>query len=89
MPGLHELLDFVYRHAEQGGHALPPAMQQTLEAAIRKTWPGQRVYVAPHDSRKDSKRAQTIKQATKCLPTGVVASRYGVSRQYVHRLVKK
>lgn len=89
MATLHELLSLVYRHAEEAGQALPSELQQTIEDEIRSTWPTQRVYVPPINSRKDPSKSTAIRKASKQLPTRVVAERYGVSKSWVHRLVKK
>ena len=90
MPSLRDMLDLVCRLAEQQhGVSIGEQCARDLEVMIRKTWPSERVYIAPPDSRKDPARAAAIRQAAKRLPTGVVAERFGVSKSWVHRTSKK
>lgn len=60
-----------------------------LERQAQARFPGERIYIAPSGRRNDPDRAARIVDLARRLPTGVVAERSGVSRQYVHRLVKK
>lgn len=89
MPTLREILAFCCRVAEQGGHSFSEDLANELERQLRRQYPAERVYIAPADSRKDPARAEAIRQAARRLPTGVVAARYGVSRQAVYKLTKK
>ena len=84
MPSLTEVLDLV---REQTG--LSASAIEGLEQEIRRTWPGERVYLAPANSRKDPRRAEQIRQASRKLPVGIVAQRYQVSRSYVYQVLKK
>lgn len=68
---------------------IPAEDLQRCELEIRKRWPGERVYISPADSRKDPSRTEAIRQSAKRLPVGVVAQKFGVSRQWVYRVTKK
>ena len=89
MPTLRDLMNLVCRHAEARGLSFGQECARELELLIRREMPGERIYVSPADSRKDPSRADAIRQAAARLPTGVVAQRFGVSRQNVHKLTKK
>jgi hypothetical protein len=90
MPTLREIMVVICRHAEaKHGVSIGEQCARELEAMIRQSWPGERVYIAPPDSRRDPDRADKIREAAKRLPTGVTAERFGVSRSYVHRILKK
>ncbi|MCU0810130.1 MAG: helix-turn-helix domain-containing protein [Thiobacillaceae bacterium] len=90
MPTLREILVVICRHAEaHHDGSIGEQCAREWEAMIRKSWPGERVYIAPPDSRRDPERAEKIREAAKRLPTGVTAERFGVSRSYVHRILKK
>ncbi len=90
MPSLRDLMALVCRHAEQAhGISLGEQCARDLERLIRQSWPAERIYIPPADSRKDPGRAEAIRQAAKRLPTGVVAERFGVKVSWVHRVVKK
>lgn len=56
---------------------------------MRRSFGGDKIYIPPPDSRKDGARADAIRAAAKRLPTGITAERFGVSRSYVHRVLKK
>jgi hypothetical protein len=56
---------------------------------MRREFGRDKLYIPPLDSRQDQARRETISAAAKHLPTGVVAERFGVSRSWVHRIVKK
>lgn len=84
MPSLREVLGFI---AEQT--ALEPECVERLEMAIRRQWPGERVYCPPPDSRKDPRRTERAREMARRLPTGVVAERLGVSTSYARRLARK
>ena len=90
MPTLREMLTIIVRHAErQHGVSIGDKCAQEWEQMIRKSWPGERIYIAPCDSRKDPARAEAIREAAKRLPTGVVSERFGVTRSYVYKVTKK
>ncbi len=90
MPTLRELMHAVCRHAEaRHGISIGEQCARELELMIRQSWPGERVYISPPDTRKDPDRAEKIREAAKRLPTGVVSARFGISRQLVHYHVKK
>ena len=82
MPSLFELIRFIA--AEQ---ALE--LDESLIAAIRARYAGERVYIPPPQSRRDPARAARIRRQAARLPTRVVAAREGVSEQYVRKVVKK
>ncbi len=56
-----------------------------MEAMIRRSLAGERVYVPAPDT---SKKAD-IANAARTLPTGVVAERFGVTQSYVRKLVRR
>lgn len=89
MPGVGELLDLITRQAADAGHDLPEPLRKELEHTIRRTWPGERVYIAPATSRKDPGRVQAIRHAAKYLPVKVVAQRHGVTPAWVYRVIKR
>ena len=90
MPTLREMLVIICRHAEQKhGVSIGEQCAKEWESMIRQSWPGERVYISPPDSRKDPARADRIREAAKRLPTGVVAQRFGVHRSTVSKILKK
>lgn len=89
MPALRELMEFLCAQAGDRGVSFGEQCARELEAAIRRAYAGERVYIPPMDSRKDPARADAIKAASARLPSGVVAQRFGVSHSYVRRVVKK
>ena len=89
MPTLRDLMNLVCRHAEARGLSFGQECARELELLIRREMPGERVYIPPADSRIANDRAAAIKAAAARLPTGVVAQRFGVSRQYVAKVIKK
>jgi hypothetical protein len=56
---------------------------------MRRSFGGDKIYIPPPDSRKDAARADAIREAARRLPTGVVATRFGVHRSTVHKIIKK
>ncbi|HMY98112.1 MAG TPA: hypothetical protein PLU79_00545 [Burkholderiaceae bacterium] len=89
MPSLHDIIGFMARVASEAGHSFSEDLAGELEKQIRRAYPGERIYIAPSTSRKDPARGQQIAELARRLTTGVVAERMGVSRSYVHRIVKK
>ena len=89
MPALRDLLELVCRSAETAGHRLPEPVVILIERRLREEWGSQRVYIPPLDSRKNGERTEAIRRAAARLPTGVVAERFGVSRQWVVRVVRR
>ena len=89
MPTLRDLMTLVCRHAESRGLSFGQECARDLEMLIRREMAGERVYIPPADSRKDPAKAEAIRQAAARLPTGVVAQRFGVSRSYAARILKK
>ena len=90
MPSLREILVAICRHAEQThGISIGDQCTRELEAMIRQSWPAERIYIQPPNSRKDGERSAAIRAAAAKLPTGVVCQRFGVSRQLVAHHVKK
>lgn len=59
------------------------------ERVIRLEFGGERVYVAPLESRKDPARVRQIVALSRTLPTSVVADRLGCSAGYVRRIVRR
>lgn len=86
MATLHDILNIIFAAAEQTGHSFEQDMFEQIERQIRMQHGGDRVYVSPLESRKDPARAKKITEASKKLPTAVVAERFGVSRSYALRL---
>lgn len=89
MAALRDVLTLIFDEAAQSGHALPDQVQTQIELALRKAWPGERVYIAQANSPRDPSRAERIRQACRRLPVKVVARRYGVTPQRVYQLTKK
>jgi hypothetical protein len=82
---LRELMQFVVECAEQTGHSLSADCAEQIERQIAKTFPAEKVYIP----RPDASKKIAIAEAAKRLPTDVVASRYGVTRSWVHKVVRK
>lgn len=89
MASLKQIIDLIRVQQEQRGISVGEQCAREWEQMIRKSWPGERVYIAPCDSRKDPARAEAIRQAAARLPTGVVTQRLGVSRQLISYHLKK
>lgn len=89
MPALRDLLDFIIYQAAERGHSFGEECAREIETAIRKQWAGERVYIPPADSRQSVGRTEAIRQAAARLPTRVVAERFGVSRQWVHQVIRR
>ena len=86
---LRELMRFVCDCAQQAGYSVPDEFTDELSRQVRHAYPAERVYIPPPRSRKDPERAEAIQSAARELPTGVISERFGVSRSYVHRVIKK
>ena len=88
MATLREVIRLV---AECAAETCAPAeLARRIETAIRANYPGERVYIPPVDSQKDPARGDAIREAARTLPRGVVAARFGISRQLVdHHLNKR
>lgn len=82
---LKDLMRFVCACAEQSGHSFTEECAQQIERQIIRAHQGEKVYI-PHP---DMSLKKDLAEAAKRLPTGIVASRYGVSRSWVHRVIKK
>ena len=82
MPTLRDLIAVVERHA--GGD-----LAGAIEREIRLEYGGERVYIIPHDSRKDPSKAARARELSRKLPTGIVAQRLGVHVSTVYRAVKR
>jgi len=89
MATLRQLLKIVLEISAKNGRCVDDGMAIMIEQQIRQRLPRERVYIPPMDSRKDPARVQRLKDAAKMLPSSVVAMRYGVSRSWVNRAVKK
>lgn len=89
MPTLRELMKFVKEIASHEGMSFTDEFSVLIESQIRQKWPGERVYLIPHNSRKDPSRGAAIIAAASRLPTGIVSERFGVTRQYVGQVLKK
>lgn len=78
---LESLLDRLAKSSE--GMTLEE-FKRAVMGEIKQQFASDKIYVpARHDCKKDK-----IIEAAKKLPTSVVVERYGVSRQYVSRLVR-
>ena len=82
MATLKELHDLICRH-------ITDDKATAIINEGREIFGGGTIYWPPPGSRKDPARCEAIKKAARLLPTGVVASRFGVSRQYVYKVSKK
>jgi DNA-binding transcriptional regulator LsrR (DeoR family) len=90
MPTLRDLMSMICAHAEQAhGISLGEQCARDLERLIRQSFPAERVYIPPANSPHDPARTEAIRQAAARLPTGVVAQRFGISRQAVYKLARK
>lgn len=88
MPSLRALLELLRDECAGDGYAIGDQVVARLESVVRRTWPAQRVYITPLESRKNPARAAEIRALAKRLPTGVAAARLGVSSSYVRRVVR-
>lgn len=84
MASLRALLDLAAAHFDA-----TPDQVAAFEREIRLRHGGERVYVAPPNSRKDPARAERIAELARTLPTGIVAQRAGVSSSYVRRVIRR
>lgn len=82
MPTLRDL------HALLLGSGLSPETVEKLFVEMRRAFPGDKVYIPPLGTRKDTSRQDVIRRLAKTLPTGVICERLGLSRSYVHRVLK-
>lgn len=89
MPTLREMIDFMRQVAETTGREFSTDFAIELEKQLQQRYPEERIYVPHPNSRKSPARAEAIRAAAKRLPTGVVAQRFGVSRQWVGQATKK
>ena len=89
MATLRDILEIILAAAEQSGHSFSEDFADTIEHQIKMAHGGDRIYIVPPNSRKDPERVKKIETLARQLPTSVVAERVGVSRSYVHRIVKK
>lgn len=76
-------MELICQQAEARGVSVGQQCAQEMEAAIRKHWPAERVYIPPADSRRDPDKSKAISEAAKRLPTGVVAARFGITAHAV------
>ena len=88
MATLREIMRFMCDCAADAGHSFTDDVALQLEQQLRHQYGGDRVYIPPAGSRQDPDRKEKIRAEIKRLPTGVVAARFGVSRQYVGRLAR-
>lgn len=89
MPTLHEMIDFICQVAEGAGREFSMDFAIELEKQLQQRFATEKIYVPPPNSRKNPARSEAIREAAKRLPTGVVAQRFGVSRQLVSYHTKK
>ena len=90
MAALRDLIAFVLEmvaHSQAGEGGFDEHLAREIERQVQGRFPGDRVYIAPSGRRNDPERPVRIADAARRLPTGVVAERFGVSRQYVHRVL--
>ncbi|MEW5789529.1 MAG: hypothetical protein AB1899_16920 [Pseudomonadota bacterium] len=82
---MSELMQIVSQHAARECSGISPSVWAEIERAITTAFPGERVYI-PHQvtSRKDA-----IAEATRKLPSAVVAKRFGVTPRWVNRIVRE
>lgn len=85
MATLNDLIECMCRFAEANERELSKDFCTELKVHLQKAMPGEKVYIPAPDT---SKKTQ-IAEAAKRLPTGVVVERFGVSRQYVHKVIKR
>lgn len=92
MPSLREFLEFVLQCAAHGSGTgdggFTDDLTRELERQVQGRWAGERIYIAPSGRHNDGQRAARITDLSRRLPTGVVAERLGVSRQYVHKVLR-
>jgi len=89
MPSFNDLLDLARKVAEYHGLDVPEQFYADLSDRSRESWPGERIYLMPKNSRRDPARGEAITSAIKRLPTGIVSERLGVSRQLISYYQKK
>lgn len=85
MPTLRDLDTLMQLLIESSRDMSLDEFKTAVLGEIRRDFAGQKIFVP--ESR-ENKRAQ-IEAATQTLPTGIVAERYGVSRSYVYRIIKR
>lgn len=68
---------------------IAPETVALIITEMRRSFPGEKIYLQPLESQHNAERAAKIREAAKQLPTGVVCERFGVSRQLVHYHIKK
>lgn len=85
MPTLREVMQFLCDCAAQSGQGFSDDLARQLEQQLIRQFQGEKVYIP----RPDMSQKARIAEAARHLPTGVVAQRFGVSRSWVHRVVKK
>lgn len=91
MAALRDLIAFVLEMAAQGQSGeggFDEHLAREIERQLQTRYPGERVYIR-EGTRKDPGRPARIAELARRLPTGVVAERLGVSRQYVHRVIAR
>lgn len=91
MAALRDLIAFVLEmaaHSQAGEGGFDEHLAREIERQLETRYPGERVYIR-ESIRKDPGRPARIAELARHLPTGVVAERLGVSRQYVHRVIAR
>ena len=86
MPSLRDFLSLVVDLAQSHGETFSDDFAVVIENQVRSRWPGERIYVVPSGSAKDTSKASAIARASQGLPTMVVAERFGVTRRYVEKI---
>lgn len=89
MATIKDLDDLMTRLAEASKGLSLMEYKVLVLGELRREFGRDKIYITPPDSRKDSARADAIRKTAARLPTGITAERFGVSKQYVHRLLKK
>jgi hypothetical protein len=85
MATLKDLDDLLTKLAEASAGMSLQEFKRLAIGEVRREFQGQKIYVAAPDTSKK----QMVLEAALRLPTGVVATRCGVSNRYVQRLLKK
>jgi hypothetical protein len=87
MATLNEQIDLIlnFLRARHPAVSFGEQCARELEQTIRRSLPGERVYIPAPDTGKK----REIVEAAKKLPTAVVVERFGVSRQYVHKITRR
>ena len=85
MATLKDLDELLTRLADASAGMSLEEFKRAILGEVQREFTGQKIYIAaPCTSKK-----QMVIEAARRLPTGVVVERCGVSRQYVHKLIRR